>query len=465
MNQYKKLVNDSIIMIVGNFGSKVIGFLMLPLYTSYLSTKDYGIVDLIITTTALLLPIISCSIYDGVLRFAMDKNRDSGIVLSSSFLFMGAISLLCLALIVPLSAINHTVIYLIPLLVIQMFQSLFSQYAKSINELQIFAINGMLLSFLTALLNFIFLVPISMGYTGYLLSMIIANFCSVTYLFVSLKLWKSLSVQRFSVIELKELLKFSMPLIPNSVAWWLTTSVGKYSVLFFIGASGNGLFAVANKIPSLLSVFTSIFAQSWQISAIEDYESNSTGDFFKNVYSYYVGLLIIGGSVIILLSQPLINLLVSKEFISSWRFVGFLVASVITSSITGFLGSRYVAMKDTIGVFFTTVVGAIINVIANIILVPLLGIQGVGIGSTISFIVVWIIRHKRFFKKNSYFNFTKNFFCFALIIVQCIFSAVVTGRMIYISQILLFFAILYLERDTVYIICNSIVIKLKNRHL
>ena len=82
MNRGKKLENNVILMTIGNIGSKILTFLLVPLYTSCLSSNDYGISDLILTTVSFLLPIFSIQISEALLRFALDKEIDDKQVFS-----------------------------------------------------------------------------------------------------------------------------------------------------------------------------------------------------------------------------------------------------------------------------------------------------------------------------------------------------------------------------------------------
>ena len=74
MNKYKKLLTDTGLFVVSNFASKLLIFLLLPLYTNVLSTEEYAVADLITTTINLTFPVLTLSITEATLRFAFDKN-------------------------------------------------------------------------------------------------------------------------------------------------------------------------------------------------------------------------------------------------------------------------------------------------------------------------------------------------------------------------------------------------------
>lgn len=395
MEKYKRLFNNSILFSIGELGSKLITFIMLPLYTYALTTSEFGTMDLMVTTTSLLLPVVGLSIFDSVLRFTMDKDRNPVVIFSNS-MYVTILSSLILCVIIPVLAfINLKFIFIPVLLVVQLFQSLFGQYAKAINRTKLFALNGILLSFVTAGLNIIFLIPLKMGLNGYMISLILSNLISSFFLARQLKVLSIYKLKRVDKKEIVEQLRYSLPLIPNSIAWWLTNTIGRYFILIFLGTAANGIFAVSSKIPALISVFTAIFSQSWQISAFEEYEKNKGNSMVGTVYNFYFFLLLLGGSSLILMIRPIINLLVSTEFFESWQYVPFLVLSAIFSSASGFVGIQYTAMKKTGDIFKTTIIGSVINISLNFIFVPIMGIQAVGISSFISFFFVWLIRNYR----------------------------------------------------------------------
>ena len=98
MNPYRKLFSNSAIFAIGDLGSRVISFLLLPLYTYYLTTEQYGVTDLILTTVNLLLPVVFLSIQNAVLRFIMDKSEKTDeIVSNTSIIAIGGIVLLILS--------------------------------------------------------------------------------------------------------------------------------------------------------------------------------------------------------------------------------------------------------------------------------------------------------------------------------------------------------------------------------
>lgn len=458
-NKYNKLINNSILFAIGNFGSKFITFFMLPLYTYQLSQADYGITDLIQTTVSLLLPIISMSIFDAVLRFAMDKKFDWKEVFSVGLSITNLTNVILMIFGIGFLMFDVTYyFYVVIILIIQSYQILFSQFIKAIDKVRLYAINGIFLSFATAFFNILFLLVFNMGISGYILALFSANLVSNIYMFIGGDLRKYIDFSKVNKTLLKKMIQFSTPLIPNSIAWWATNTISRYFILFFLGAASNGIFAVANKIPNLLSVVNSIFFQSWQMSAIEESESDGKEIFYSNVYSMYYQFLFISTSGILLILKPLVKIVVAPSFYISWMFVPLLLLSVLYSSLSGFFGQFYIAAKKTSGLFTTTILGAIINISLNVILIPLLGLQGAALSSVISFLVIWLLRVKDTQKlvKIS-FNRINIVLNHLFLFIQMGSLYLLDGLILYIIQILIFLILLVVNRGMMKIIIKRLI--------
>lgn len=395
MGTYKKLIGNSFIFALGNLGSKLVSILLVPLYTYYLTTTEYGTVDLITTTTSLLLPIISLSIFDAVLRFTMDKSQPTDSVFTNALVVTSIGTLIVLLTYPVLSYLNTfgdllSFMYLI--LILQAFQSLSAQFVRAIGKVKIFALNGIIMTIVTGIMNIVLLVYLDMGIAGYLLATVFSNLISIIYLTIVGKTYKYINLKKVNKALTKTMLSYCIPLIPNALMWWIMNASSRYFILFFVGASANGLFAVANKIPSLLSILNQIFGQAWQLSAIEEYDSKNKSKFYSEIFNYFSMFMFLATSAILIVIKIGLDFAVAPEFYIAWKYVPFLLLGVVFSSFSSFLGTNYIAAKKTGGVFRTSIIGGIINVVSNLIFVPLIGTNGAGLSTMISFFVIWIIR-------------------------------------------------------------------------
>lgn len=393
MNRAKKLVSNSIIFTIGNIGTKLIAFLMVPLYTYTLSRADYGQIDILMTTVSLFLPITTLSIFDAVFRFSMDSSVNVKEILTSGITVTVLIAFIEVAL-YPLLFFFHFE-YALAFLLILISTSLFTliqNFARAIGKSKIFAVAGIVNGLCLAILNIFFLVVWNFGITGYLYSFFISIIMGIVYLVISLKIWRYIDFSLFSLKTTKKMLHYSIPLIPNSLAWWLTSDANRFIILTFIGVSANGLFAVANKIPSLLSMMFNIFTQAWQISAVEEYDSDDVDVFYSNTFDVLQSFLFLTVASILIVIRPLLSIIISPEFSSVWQYVPILLISSLFSNLSAFLGTVFLAVKKTSGLFSTTVVGIVVNLVISFIFTPIFGINGTALGGAVGFFTVMLIR-------------------------------------------------------------------------
>jgi len=396
MNSYKKLVNNSMIFAVGTFGSRLVSMLLVPLYTYYLSTGEYGTVDLMVATINMLLPIVSVSVFEAVLRFTLDDEDDAQDVLSNSILlvFIGfAVSLLFYPVLSYFGVLDGMLSFLYIILLFQMIERVLSQHLRGLGKVKEFAINGIIRATATGLFNILFLIGLGLGVEGYFYAMIVAYFISIVYLVITTGVLKNLSFAHINSDSLKDIIVYSAPLVPNSIMWWLINASSRYFITFFVSIGANGLYAVASRIPALLKVLYQVFNQAWQLSAIEEYDNDNRPDFFSNVFNYLSAFMFLGGSAIIILVKPMFSILFAPEYFGGWIVTPFLVLGSIFSSFSSFLGTNYIAAKQTKGIFNTSIYGGIISLVLNLILIPTLGVVGAGISSVVSFTAMFIFRY------------------------------------------------------------------------
>ncbi len=394
MGRYKKLAENSLVFLIANFSSKFITLLLVRLYTGVLTTAEYGIIDILYTTSNLVIPIITLSAAEAVLRFSIDdvKNRSRIFSTGVTLLICGfVVSLVMIPILSQIDIFKNNILLFYLLSFSNATYIITSCFIKGIGKTKIFAIGGLLLTLVHVLLNILFLVVFQWGVTGYFLASIISNFAVAFLLFVIAKLYQyiTLRLQKSYTIQM---LKYSLPLIPNSISWWLMESFNRYALTFMISESATGLYAVANKIPAIISTISGVFSQAWQLSSVDEAESKDKDSFFTEIFQLMAVVLFISTSLLMVILQPLYRILVAPGFYEGWETAPFLLCATIFTCFSNFLGSNYVAMKKTGGVFLTTVIGAVVNIALNLALVPILGIKGSAMATAISFMITWVIR-------------------------------------------------------------------------
>lgn len=463
-NKYNYLAKNTILFTISSFGSKILVFLLVPFYTSVLSTSDYGKADLISTTANLLIIVLTIDIADSVLRFALDKNEYKEEILSYGLKILntGAILLITILVILKKSGLLKWEIQYLFLLFMLFFiialNQILSNYLRAIDKIEDVAISGIVITISIIASNLILLLYFKLGVTGYLYSIIIGNFISCLFCF-----WKiGLSfLGKKCNNEIKQLMKsYSIPLIFNGVAWWMNSSLDKYYVVYFLGSSANGILAVANKIPTILSVFQSIFAQAWNLSAIKEFDKNDSDGFFSKTYSIYNALLVLICSGLILCNVPLAKLLFAKDFFIAWKYSSLLLISGLFSALSSFCGSVFTAVKNSRIFAISTVVAAIVNIILNTIMIRVWGLQGVVVATAISFLCIWLIRLRCTFRYiNWKIDIRIDFIAYALLLFQIVLDHM-EGHM-YLAQLCVFISLAFLYKKWLASIITLIIGRLK----
>lgn len=396
MNKYKKLVNNSVIFAIGNFGSKLMSFVMVPVYSYTLTTNEFGKVDLLTSVVSLIMPIICMNIYDSVFRFALDKYEDKKKVFSTGLFFLSLTSVLALIIGLILSRYinNYPILYTTIYMIATMFNSLILNFVRALGYVKQFAIAGIVSTFVMGISNILLLVVFHLGMNGYMMSMIFAQLISLAYLIFATKVATYISPKKYDKNSLREMMVYGIPLIPNSLAWWLNSTSDRIFIVWILGATANGIYAMANKLPSIITTISTIFFQSWQMSVVEEYDNKDSKKFISSVFESYISCLFFLGIGAVAIIRPVYRIILSSNYFIGWKITPALILAVIYTSIASFLGTIYTASKKTVSVLVTTIYGAIANVILTLILLKIIGINGAALANAISFFIVSAIRYK-----------------------------------------------------------------------
>lgn len=466
MSRFKTLYNNTLIFGVSNFASKILGFFMLPLYTRVLSPEEFGTVDLIILTVGLLAPLLTISINEAALRFALDEKYDNKQVFSFGFQLI-FISFIFLLLIYPLlnmiNEFNQYAIFFYLIYITQVFNLYFNQFVRGIDKIKLVGIVGVIQTITLVFSNVLLLVVFQFKIEGFLVSVILSNFVALSVLFLFGELKKYMSFNLSIDKKLKsEMIAYALPLTPHRLSWWLNNSANKYIVSGYAGISNLGLFSAASRIPSILITFQGIFIQAWQLSAINEFEKKDSIQFFTKIYKIYNFCMLLGCSVLILFTEPLTKLLFGVEFADAWIFVPFLLISVIFGALIGFLNSINLAFKKTKSIFTAVTIGATLGIILNFIFVPKYGVMATSISTSISYFVIWVIRsyesRKHMKLKISYIN---DFLSYLIIVLQAIIIIKINSQFVFSYAMICMFLIIFLNQRTIIDILNFVKIAIK----
>ena len=401
--RYQYLASNIALFSVSNFVSKILVFLLVPLYTGVLSTYEYGIADIMQVTLLLLVPMLTLNMGEAALRFGIENAEKRGSILKIglSFVFRADAIVIGLSIVSFAFVTGKTRWYVFLFALLFTANSLFEYlilYFQGCEAVPVVVIGSVTSTVITIVSNIVFLLVVKIGLNGYIYSQILAYLCaSITMAAIG----KSAGMIR----DLKDdtelrtaMLSYGVPLIAYSTGSWINNAADRYIVLAMCGAAVNGVYGVAYKIPAILMVFQRIFAQAWQMSATKSYKDEKSGEFFTQMYRTYNSFMMILCAFLILLVKPVASFLFKKDFYEAWIFVPPLLISVIFGALTGFLGSICLAYKDSKSMGIATGTGAVVNVAMNFALVPYFSAMGAAVATAVSYALMCAMAY-RFVRK------------------------------------------------------------------
>lgn len=398
MKKYIYLIKNMGLLTISNFSSKLLSFLLVPLYTSVLTTEDYGTYDIFNTTIMLLIPILTLGIIESVLRFPLEDRKRAVIIYSIGLkhIVRGFIILVLFCGVNYLYHFSDLLFnyapYFLLLYITAVISQMLQNFARGIERVSALAVSGVISSFAVIVLNILFLLYFKLALIGYFLANILGMVFSIIYLVFALGVWKYKIFEKADKELEKEMLTYSIPTIANSISWWVNNAADRYIIIGLFGLATNGIYSVSYKIPSIMNVFQTIFNQAWTISAVQEFDRNDSNGFYRTVYSVTNFVMITVCTVLILLTKVLARILYKNQFYAAWQYVPYLLISILFGVLCGVLGGVYTATKDSKKLGSSTVIGAVINIIAGFVLSLIIGPMGAALGTLLSYVVVWIIR-------------------------------------------------------------------------
>lgn len=397
-NRYRYLIKNTGVLTISNFSSKILTFLMVPLYTNVLTTAEYGTYDLSISTVSLLTPILSVNVVDGVMRYSMDARYDRAEVFTTGFRYTVLATFMFSILLFANSAIHLVAFFcgnellIILYFVSSLLYSLITQFAKGCEAVKQMAIAGIISTVILVSTNILLLLIVKLGVTGFYIASTASQLVPSIYLGCKLNIWKYIRFHISKNVQ-EEITKYSAPLILTAISWWINNASDKYVVSFVMGIAANGILSVSYKIPTILNTMQQLFLQAWQISAVKEYAEDSKKFYIKTfqIIDALMSLLAVG---LILSTKVLARFLYAKDFFVAWKYVPFLLVSSVINTASGYLGAILSAKKDSKTMGRSAATSAIANTILNVIFVYCIGIQGATIATALSSFLIFIIRFK-----------------------------------------------------------------------
>lgn len=398
MSKGKEYVKNTVILLVGKFATQFISLFLLPLYTHYLLATDFGLVDLYQTYISLFVPVFLLCMDSAVFRFLIDVRNNVDemkkiIVTSLKRTFFQSLIFITFAFIFNLMfKLKYFIIIVINAVVI-MFSNVMLQICRGLGKNKSYSMACIITASIILISNILLIIILKFNASSILISSSIANIFCIVYLFIKLKIFKYINLNNSSKVKEKEILDYSIPLIPNALSWWIVNASDRTIISTLINTAANGIYTVSCKFSNILNSIFAIFTMSWQESASLHINDDDKDVFFtKMINSIYKFFILISLIIIICVSLAF-DFLIGNNYMSSYNYIPILILANSFNVLTGLFGGIYIAKKLTKKLTATTIISALINLIINLLLIKKYGLYAACFSTLISYMLMAIYRY------------------------------------------------------------------------
>lgn len=467
MSREKDLAKNTLILSIGTFLPKFSALITIPIITSHLTKAEYGTYDLLATVVALLLPIVTLQIHSGAFRFLIDYRSNTykrKSIITTIYFFMIPVSIA--TLFVSFLILKNYELQTRFLIVIYFFVDIIiiatQQIVRGLSNNKLYTISAVIQSCINTVLIVLLIGFGNKGLNGVLISFIVATCVGIIVILIKGEIIKEIDFRCFSFNTLVMMLRYSWPMIPNTLSSWVLAASDRLVLSGFIGVESVAVYAAANKIPQLFSSVKSTFIFAWQENAslaLSDFDVRQYySDMFDKIFSILSGIM----AVLIGCTPILFRILIRGDYADAYPQMPILFMGMFFSALASFLGGIYVAHKRTKNVGITTMLAAACNLIIDLALVHSIGIYAASISTLVSYTLLSAYRmyDVKKFQQIAY-RLKKISICEIFLVCMCIICWVNTFATNLINVLIGFLFAIYLNRSLVKSILNSITLRFK----
>lgn len=392
----RDLFKNTFIIAIGKFSTQVLSYFLLPLYTSILSTSEYGIYDLLVTICIFVIPLITIMMEESMFRFLIDETEETGKkkVMSTACIYALVSTFIWCGLgYIVLSIIGYEyrtvfILYMIS----SILMKLTNGTSRGLSKIKIYSLSNVILSILTIGLNILFIAVFRWGVNGLLYSTVIANVLTCLFVLFKLKVYNYVKPKYFDKKKLKVMIKYSYPLVPNNISWYIINISDRIVVSSVLGSSVNGIYAMANKFPNIMNNFSSFFFTAFKENVAIAVKKDNYEKYYNEIYEIVHNAFIAISLLIISILPFIFHIFIKKDYVAAYEYIPLLVIALYYGNMAGFYGTIFTAFKESKTIGKSTVCGAIVNLVIHLGLIYFIGIYAAIISTLLSNYAVAIYR-------------------------------------------------------------------------
>lgn len=424
MGEARRLIKNTGIIAVGGMATKLVQFLLLPLYTSVLPPTEYGAVDYLNTIALFCVPVASLLMDEALFRFLIDceteEDRRRAVTATVGVLALGCVLFAALMGVLELVFHPDSFWWIVGLVYAGTMLQMVSALLRGFGDTMGYSLANFLASAVMIVLNVLFIAVFRWGVEGMLSATVIAQGGVALVFAVRKRVWRYVDLSLIDRAYMGRLIRYAVPLVPNKVSWTIMNMLDRLVIMVTLGPGAAGLYAVAYKFPNVMDQVYGFFYQSWKESSARSLNAEGDEvDFYDAIYRMlrrFMMSVVLGMTAL----MPLVyDLMIGWQYHEGILYVPILLLATFFSNISGFYGGIFTAHKDTKIMGTTTIVSALLCLVLNLVLIPSIGLYGASVATLAS---MFVVNEYRRVKVRAYARLTEDrreqaltLLCFALV--------------------------------------------------
>lgn len=455
----KRFIGNTLIFFIGTVLSKMVSFLLMPLYTTKIVSEQMGIFDTSVTLGTMVFSICYFELWSAVLRFLYSKEnaeKKSEIIGAGWRIFFVSSAVFIIVCSIMCKVMHYDYGFLVVIYgIASALSNQMTFVARGLGLNKAFSFSGIINTTVHLLFNILLLTVFNIDYSALYISFILGVLAQTIFLQICIHKSGLLVATKnhHDKTLINQMLKYSLPLCFNTVSYWLLTSFNRIVYNRIFGNSASGIFSIGGRFGSLIALATTCFTYAWQDLAF----SKASDDIKENAKLYTTACdkyqkFLVSATVLFL---PAISLVfpffVKGEYTDAMRLVPSFILVAIISAYSAFLGNIFYAIKDTKSITISTIISAVFNLAICYPTIKYFGGSGANIATILAFAVNIAYRAIVLNKKLKFSIRIHSIFLSVLWLIVTIFTYHLDNTLLQIGVLVINFvlAILMFRKDIV----------------
>jgi O-antigen/teichoic acid export membrane protein len=394
----KQLFKDSLIYGTASILSQGIPILIVPIYTRFLSPDSYGGMDMLAVFAALINVTVALEISQGMARSYADiKSDDERTRFASTALWFSVAAYLLFAVLAVLFSGPLTRLlldsgnweWIFQVAVIAMAVNGISFFLQ--NQLRwllkptAYAVSSIVYAVTATGIAIFLIAALNWGVIGVFYGQIIGAVVSGLIAYLAAR---DMFAMTFDTGRCREMLSFSIPLVPSSISVLAANYVDRIAIKSFMTLADVGIYGVGFRFASVVNLLMVGFYSALTPLVYQNYRDTSTPGNLERIFRYFLAGTLPLIIAISLFSREIVGLFAAQEYNAAWMVIPILAAASVLSRMYIFAPGLDIAKKTGV-IASINIIAALVNIVLNIVMIPFLGLVGSALATMAGFCVMF----------------------------------------------------------------------------